>query len=66
MTGYHGQPAPGSLLARLERAPTPRAKRQSPEAAEQRGVVRLNQSIGASVYVNSVYGAQPHGVTPGV
>ena len=65
MTTYHGQPAPGSLLAQLDRAPTPRAKRQSPEATEQRGVVHLYQSIGASVYVRSVYGTQPHGVTPG-
>ena len=66
MTVYHGQPAPGSLLAQLDREPTPRAKRQSPEYAEQSGVVKLYQSIGASVYVNSVYGTQPHGVTPGI
>ena len=42
-----------------------RAKRQSPEYTEQSGVVKLYQSIRASVYVRSVYGAHPKGVTPG-
>lgn len=42
------------------------ARRGKPEYAEQSGVVKLYQSIGASVYVNSVYGAHPKGVTPGI
>ena len=41
-------------------------KRRRPEAIEQTAVVKLYQSIGASVYVNSVYGAHPKGVTPGI
>ena len=39
--------------------------RQRPEYAEQQPVIALYQSIGASVYVRSVYGAHPKGVTPG-
>lgn len=43
-----------------------RVQRHRPEYVEQSAVVNLYGSIGASVYVNSVYGAHPKGVTPGI
>ena len=41
------------------------ARRGRPEYLEQSAVINLYGSIGASVYVRSVYGAHPKGVTPG-
>lgn len=56
--------SPASPLYALQRNQNARA-RQRPEYIEQSGVVKLYQSINASVYVRSVYGAHPKGVTPG-
>lgn len=56
---------PGSPLLAATDKPA-RAKPVSAEAPVQRNVVTLYASCGMSCWVNSVYGTQPHGVTPGI